>query len=151
MKILLLQIIILILGIAVGFAFTTKVLAPKFLLPKCFLETNSCVSIQYQRMDNTALIQVYPENYFLWYNGRYLFVYGEPTTRECPDLATEPVYMADLRSKTVKGYGCITPLEEVRKIYDKSPTEYIFYRPLPNEVPDAFRVMGLLFERGILV
>jgi hypothetical protein len=152
MEIFLIKLIVLIGAIVLGVLATTKIIEPKILYPNCFTETNSCVGLSFRRKDNTALIQVYPQNYYLWYNGKYLFVYGEPTSRSCADTTTDPVYMADLKSGSVMGYGCIAPITEIQKLYEDQAEEYMFYRVADlTQAPDAFQVMKIFFDQGILV
>lgn len=141
--------IVFILAIILGIIFTLTIVSPKILKPNCFLDTNSCSSIKYRRKDNTALIQIIPDNIYMWYNGKYLFIYGSPES--CPDINTEPVFMLQ-KDGVLLGYGCINKLEDVKKLYSKEEDQYIFYHlDKDKQNRTAIDILNKLIEEGIII
>jgi hypothetical protein len=81
----------------------------------------------YKKKDNTVLMHVIPGGKTVWFDGRDVLLYGEPTGRVC-EGSSEPAYVFDLKTDTPKGYLCAKPLSEVKLLYSNVPDQYIYTR-----------------------
>lgn len=116
-----------IFGIIIGIIIYIAVVHP-YAYNTCLLSNGSCVKIKYKKKnDNTALIHILPEGKTVWFNGRDVLLYGEPTGQVC-ESPSEPVYVFDLKTDTPKGYVCVKALEKISKLYKDVPEQYIFTR-----------------------
>lgn len=117
----------IIFGIIIGIIIYSSIVQP-YAYNTCLLNSESCVKIMYKTKLNTVLMHIIPEGKTVWFNGRDILLYGEPTGRICEDDTTEPVYVFDLKTDTPKGYLCAKSLVEVQEIYKDSPSKYISVR-----------------------
>jgi hypothetical protein len=117
----------------------------------CLLNTKECVSFTYQLKDNSALIFSEPYGYWMFFNGKYLVVYGESIGGECPDNSTS-AYAIDITSDKPKilGYVCVESVREVQKLFADREKLYMYIRP---DNPDEYGVVNAINEfitRGII-
>ena len=71
------------LAILVGFMIYYFLVYPLILKKMCLVETDNCVKISYYMHKNSALVNVQESDYWLWYNGDTLFLYGHPLGEVC--------------------------------------------------------------------
>lgn len=113
-------------GIIIGIIIYIAIVQP-YAYNTCLFSSGSCVKIKYKKKNNTALIHVLPEGKTVWFNGRDVLLYGEPTGNVCDD-SLEPAYAFDLKTDTPKGYVCAKSLTEIKKLYEAEPDQYITTR-----------------------
>lgn len=93
-----------------------------------------------------------PTGYWVWFDGRDIYLYGEPTGRVCPDEGFESVYVYDTLTRKPLGYKCVLSLDKVKKLYEekKAPDQYIFIRDPPKSM-NMYDALNALYERDIIV
>ena len=106
--------------------------AKRVLENACVLDSNKCYRIRYKKHKNTILIQL-PNLYWIWFNGAEFFVYGYPTSTECPsitnskgDVTTQSAaFVINSQNLDIRGYRCVKSLESVQNIYKNIPPSYL--------------------------
>lgn len=112
-----------VLGIIVGLVIYVTVVYP-YAYNTCLFSSGSCVKIKYKKKNNTVLMRVLPEGKTVWFNGRDVLLYGEPTGHVC-EGSLEPVYVFDLKTDSPKGYLCARSLGKIEELYQNEPYQYI--------------------------
>jgi hypothetical protein len=110
----------IITAIIGGILMTVLILKPYVLEPLCLINTNKCIQISFKKFKNSVLVHMQPTGYWWWFNGRYIYVYGLPTGRECEDSSRfEPCFVVDAKTRKTVGYECVTVLSDITKFYDE--------------------------------
>jgi len=174
----LIKIWIFIIAILFGLAIHFLVIRDKVLKPLSLINTNNSLKIQYQQYLNSVLIYVLESQYWIWFDGKDVLVYGLPTGRicndsycagedgSCKDLSEkdcrgkknctwekyEPVYIYDTTVNKAIGYQCAKPIYEIQSFYccKKARKEYIFI-PNPNKKQlSMLDIMNEFIKRKII-
>ena len=106
-------------------------LIKKILIKKCYLKTKTCARFEYYKYENSVFIHTIPTGYWIWFNGKKIFIYGDNTGRSCEDAGYEPVYMINPSDKQDSfQYVCVQDRESVLKFYNNKNVkkQYLFYR-----------------------
>lgn len=120
-----------------------------FLIKKCLLNTQNCMQLAYQKYKNTILIHMQPTGYWIWYDGKDILLYGEPTGRICTQENTEPAYIYDTSNKQILGYKCVSKLNTIKDFYDKqTKVEYIFDSNIKNM--NMYEIINYLVDKNII-
>lgn len=145
------RLIVIIIAIMSAILFTLYVVEPLVLEPLCFTNTNNCLKISYQLFENSVLFHMIPTGYWVWFNGKYLYVYGEPTGQQCEDSAYQVSYVVDTYANKILGYQCTARLEDIQSFYNnqKSDMKYLFMRSDPEKT-NVFNVFNMLLDKGIV-
>ena len=79
------------IGILVGFLIYLLLLHPLVLTPLCLVDTEDCLSISYYNVDNTVLVNVEDNDYWIWYDGEKIYLYEPTLGLECsPSIEDSP-------------------------------------------------------------
>ncbi len=142
---------VLVIAITSAILFTVSVLRPYFLEPLALVDTNSTVQIVYQQIKNSVLVNMLPTEYWFWFNGRNIYVFGIPTGILC-DIEKDKhaaAFVIDISQNNVTGYECISKLEDLQKYYSHVPKQYIFTRPKKKNF-NIYDAVSLLANRNII-
>lgn len=147
----LIRIWLIINSLLLAFIIYHLVVKPYILTPLSFINTSTALQIQYQQYGNSVLVHILPTGYWIWFDGKDIIVYGEPSGRVCKDQGYDSVYVYDVIKKKVSGYMCAKDLEEVKKLYNdkNSKIQYIFKRKFKSDF-DVYDVINLLSDRRII-
>ena len=126
----LLNIFVLAFGVCVGL-FLYFWWADGVLKNACLLDSNKCYRIYYKKKNNTVLIKL-PNSYWIWFNGAEFFVYGYPSSTECPSITNSKgevtsqssAFVINSQNLDIRGYRCVKSLEAVKDIYKKMDDTY---------------------------
>jgi hypothetical protein len=146
------RILILLIAIVAAVGITKYITVPYF-EKKCLLIgqeqgiNQKCIKSVYRQRENSVLINILPTNYWIWYNGRYVYLYGENTGRKCSRGDSEPVYVLDIKENKIVGYECVMKLEDVKKYYVGEEDQYMFYH---NTFGGVFETINQFIEQGII-
>ncbi len=143
--------VIIIIAFALAYA-SYGLLNRTVLEPRCLTNTSGCHKVQYYQLENSVLGQVLPANYYFWFNGRYVYVYRQPTGFKCENPERyESVFTVELSTGSVLGYECVRKLEDVLQTYITSaPVKYLYIRPDPNKPFDLNTVLNAFLKEGII-
>lgn len=142
------RLLVITVAILSAYIFYVFIAKPYFLVKSCLLDTNSCLRIKYLRYNDSVLVNIQPTGYWVWFDGKNLFIYGEPTGRIC-DTTSEPVYVYNTQTRKVAGYACVKTLKEVQTFYAKAKEEFI-YVPNPGTNFSVYDLINILSEREII-
>lgn len=150
-KLLLIRLWVITLACLVAIIVYQFIVKPYILEPSCLIDTQSCLKIQYQRVQNSVLVHMIPTGYWVWFDGKDILIYGDPTGRVCKDEDFESVYVYDVSTRKILGYMCAKPLSQVKDFYKRhnSPIEYIFKRKF-GENFNIYDVINLLADKNII-
>jgi len=131
--------------------FSLYFLRPFVLEPLSLVDTNSNVQISYQQIQNSVLVNMAPTQYWWWFNGRNIYVYGLPTGRLCEDenKKYQPAFVIDTAENRVTGYQCIIKLEDLKSYYKNTPMQYIYVQPKKTNY-NIYDAINLLVSRGVI-
>ena len=121
-----------------------------WLQSNCFLD-NSCLELRVYKVENSALIYVQNYDYAIWFNGAYIFIYGQSRGEKCEDQDSEPAYQYEFPEAIPKGYNCVQKLSKVDDFYKSSSVEKTYYLNVQNK--QTFGVLDVLTwlqDQGIL-
>lgn len=136
----------ILLAIVAGLVLYYGILREYF-VNTCLIRPWECIRIEYTHKDNTVLVYEKDSGNYVWFDGRDILLYGEPTGRVCDD-PYESVYVWDLVQNKAKGYACAKPIDEVKDIYEQYPTQYISLKyPGTLSITD---LVNALISRGII-
>lgn len=126
---------------------------PKILEPMCLINTNNCIQIEYQKYKNSVLIHLLPLGNWIWFDGKNIIVYGEPTGKVCNDPNYESAYVINTDLQKIEGYICSLKISKVINFYNdkKSKKEYIYKRSKKNKTYNVYDVMNILINKKIIV
>ena len=130
---------------------TYNIIEPK-LNEMCLINTNECLSISYIKIDNSILINVNPQDYWLWFDGVYLLVYNLETTRNCQvdgNTKYEEVFVYDPKERKILNFMCGMKLDILKKEYMKYETQTLYYRINFDDV-DIYSVLEILEKKNII-
>ena len=129
-KLLLIRLWVITLASLVAIIMYQFIIKPYLLEPMCLIDTQSCLKIEYQRFQNSVLIHMIPTGYWIWFDGKDILIYGDPTGRVCKYEGFDSVYVYDVSTRKILGYMCAKSLSEVKDFYKRqnAPLEYIFKR-----------------------
>lgn len=161
------RISVMLLAILTAYVLYHYVVDPYILSPLCLSSTNRCLRAKYYRYRNSVLIHMQPTGTWIWFNGKKIFVYGQPIGRVCESDEYEPAYLADPKNMQLQGYECILKLDKLIDYYKHvgSKPEYMYKRiKLPSTsqntisslkgVPDkgvgVFDVINMFQEKNII-
>ena len=145
----------LVVGIAAGSLFYFKLFQPQVLEKLCLVNGTSCAYMSYYNYNNSALIHMEPEGYWLWWDGNYAYVWDTAATIECPNegnLYFQPAYQvppyAQPTSTELKKV-CISSIEDMIFMYENEfnvrqkfiveyvpPTQQSGTWPITSTIPD---------------
>ena len=143
------------------------------------LDTNKSLKIKYQQYLNSVLINAIGSEYWIWFDGKDVLVYGIPTGRICNDSYCtgsdscktkddeesckndkddcrwekyEPVYIYDTTVNKPIGYQCAKPLYEIKSFYccKNAPDEYIFVSNPNNKEYSMIDIINEFVKRKII-
>lgn len=117
----------ILLGIILGALVFISVITP-WARATCLFDKGKCVGVEYQTKDNSVLAHVAPSGKYIWFDGKELMLFGEPTGNICEDPGTTPAYVMDTKSGVPRGYRCTKPLEEIKEYYKNTPSHTLFVR-----------------------
>ena len=120
--ILLIRFLLIIFGILIGFLLYTYLVRPA-LVSSCFLETDNCVKISYRSYGNSALAQIEPEGYWLWFNGNKAYIYLPDTDNKiCTAEDFVPAYVVSSTTEWQKpdSVQCIMDKKRIIEFYEKN-------------------------------
>lgn len=140
---------IIVIAIFLAFVIHQFIIRP-WLYQNGLLNTSEALQIRYQKYDNSVLVHMLPTGFWIWFDGRDILVYGEPTGRICND-DYDPAYMYDVQNRKSKGYVCADTLEKVKSFYNNKniPYQYIFKRKF-NPNFNVYDVINLLGDNNII-
>lgn len=145
---------VIIVAIFTAIACVIFMLKPWVYEPMCLVNSNSCLEIQYWPLHNSVLAHAVPTGYWIWYNGQYVYIFGEQTGRTCPNPNFQPVYVIDASENKVLGYQCIQHLDGIRDYYEKygEPKQYTFKRLSDSEKNtfNVFDMLNILIDKDII-
>jgi hypothetical protein len=124
------KLISMVLGVLVGVVVFISMVRP-WLKKTCLIDTDGCVKIRYQKKDNSVLVHVAPSGKVVWFDGKEILLYNEPTGRICD--TGDPAYVwttpSEKETHTVpQGYMCAKSLKDVEKFYDGVEPQFAFMR-----------------------
>lgn len=120
-------IIRIIVGIFSGIVIYILIVRP-LAVRSCLINSENCSRVTYRKKDNTVLIDDAESGTCIWFVGRDILVYNEPTGRVCEN-SKEPVYVWDLATNKPRGYLCADALDHVReKYYSNSPIQTLILK-----------------------
>lgn len=140
----------IVMGIFLAFVVFQLLIKPN-LSRLALINTSNALQIQYQQYQNSVLVHMIPTGFWVWFDGRYVMIYGEPTGRLCTDVGYDPVYVYDVKTRQDTGYVCADALERVKEFYNqkKIPIQYIFEKKFdPNF--NVYDMINLLSDRAII-
>ncbi len=150
----LVRILIILFGIVTGVVIFIFVINPFILKPLCLTGTNTCVRMMYYNYKNSVLINMLPTGYWIWYNGAYAYVYGQPSGQVCIDNDKyEAAYKVNAVSQVTTNYECVTKLEDVIAFYRDElgiKEQYIYTRPDDILTFDVYDVLNLFNKKHII-
>jgi len=119
--------------------------------PLCFIGTNKCMKIEYQQYENSVLVHMIPSGYWVWFDGKDILVYGEPTGKVCKDEGYESTYVYDVSARKVIGYMCAKDLTQVKAFYErqKASKQYIFKKNVSVDF-NVYDLINLLANEKII-
>ena len=142
---------VIIIALFCSVIFTYNVVEPK-LNEMCLINTNECLNITYKKYKNSVLINVNPQDYWLWFDGVYLLAYNLITDRNCEIKGNdnyEEVFVYDPKERKVLNFLCGKKLELVKQDYDKIQSKTLYYRINLDDV-DIYSVLEIL-EKKIII
>lgn len=124
------RIAVILLAILTAYVLYYYVVDPYILSPLCLSNTNRCLRAKYYRYKNSVLIHMQPTGTWIWFNGKKIYVYGQPIGRVCESDDYEPAYVADPTNTQLQGYECILKLDKLIDYYNKqgAKPEYMYKR-----------------------
>lgn len=141
--------ITIIFAIAIGYLFTVYLLGPTLYHNICLSDTNTCLEIEYYRIDNSALIHVINTGYWLWYTGKYLIIYNLAEGLSCT-TGYDAGIIYDFYTKSFTK-ACVMSFSEINDYYSKQTIlERLFLRVDNPTNYDAFGIMQIFFDKNIL-
>jgi len=138
---------IIVIAILFGFSIFELLIVP-YLKSKCIIYTNSCIQIQYQQIDNSVLVHMIPTGWWVWFDGKQVLIYGEPTGRVCND-GFEAVFVYDVQQKKEIGYLCAKSLTDVQDFYKNAPYQYIYNRTDTSNF-NVYSMINFLADKRII-
>jgi hypothetical protein len=131
--------------------FSLYFLRPFALEPLSLVDTNSSVQISYQQIQNSVLVNMAPTQYWWWFNGRNIYIYGLPTGRLCEveNEKYQPVFVIDPAENRMVGYQCIIKLDDLKNYYKNAPIQYIYTKPNKTNY-NVYDAVNLLVSRNII-
>ena len=156
------------IGIAIGYLVYRKIVK-RMLFSQCLLDTNTCLQLQYYNYGNSALIQVLPTGYWIYFNGKDAFIYLSIRNEIC-EGEYEPVYKMDATTGEPHKMICAESLKNILKYYESKNVKpkriykrYPFasmgsssnaatkiYQSKPVLKINAYDILNLLQEKNIL-
>ena len=138
----------ILLAIFCAVIFTYNVIEPKF-NEMCLIKTNECISITYKKVGNSLLINVNPEDYWMWYDGKYLLVYNLTTNKKCKSLGDEEfeeVFVYNPKERKVMNFLCGRKLSELQNEYKEQTSKTLYYRINLHDM-DIYNVIEILEKK----
>ena len=145
-----------VLAVTCAIMFSIYIIRPYVLEPMSLVDTNASVRISYQQINNSVLVNMAPTQYWWWFNGQNIYVYGLPTGRLCEqeseeeNAVYEPAFVINGTNARLIGYQCIIRLEDLKTYYKKAPINYLFTRPKKTNF-NIYDAINLLVSRNIIV
>ncbi len=132
--------------------FSLYFLRPFVLEPLSLVDTNSNVQISYQQIQNSILVNMKPTQYWWWFNGRNIYVYGLPTGRLCEDENEkyQPAFVIDTAENRMIGYQCIIKLENLQNYYKNAPVQYIYVKSKKSNY-NIYDAINLLVSKNVII
>lgn len=142
------RLLVIIVAILSAYIFYVFIVKPFFLVKTCLIDTDMCLRLEYFRYKDTVLLHAQPTGYWVWFDGKNIMIYGEPTGRVC-DTTSEPVYMYDTKANKISGYACVKTLTEVQKFYKNIKPEFIYVHD-PDINYNVYDLINMLVKRKII-
>lgn len=148
---LLIRIWIIIIACMVALIVYEFIVKPYLLEPMCLIDTQACLKIKYQTFENSVLVHMIPTGYWIWFDGKDVLIYGDPTGRVCKDEGFESAYVYDVSTRKIIGYMCAKSIIQIQDFYKKqnSPIKYIFKRNFSANF-NVYDLINLLADKNII-
>ena len=69
------RIYVIFIAVLLGYIIVKLYVKPQVLDKYCWTGTASCMKIDYWAKENSALINVSPSGYWIWFNGENVYIY----------------------------------------------------------------------------
>lgn len=136
----------IIIGIILGIVIYLSLIKP-WLIQTCLINSKKCIKINYKQKDNSLLIHIVPTGKTIWFDGKDILIYNEPTGKICENNS-QPVYVWDTKINKEKGYLCAKTLKEVNLFYKNYPTQYISIKT--DKTLNMFDIINHFIDLGII-
>jgi len=90
------KLVVFVAAIALGYLATKYVIDPYIMTPNCMINNKECLTFKYYAdHNNTVLIYVEPYGYWVWFDGKYAYIYDTVRSiNTCSDKDKfDPVYV----------------------------------------------------------
>jgi hypothetical protein len=151
-------------GLFLGYIIIEKFIEPNILEQLCISKPGNCTEIEIYRYNNTFIAREKISQIWFWYNGIYLFVYGQ-TVGSCvkeAGIEFEPVSVFTMTEKddgdiefTQFPNQCIPVWAYIRSNYigqqNAQRENILLYRKDPTEINSIFNVIKNMLNNKIFV
>lgn len=148
------KVCILLSAFMVAYLLRVHWINPKILEPRCFLNSNQCVQIDYYQKpnENSLLAYVNPSSFKVWFNGIHFYVYvsKSSTGHQCTTPGYDPAYVLDLKRQAVHNYQCIRSVHDVMQYYTKTPKKTAYIRSANPNAFSAFDIVQYFLNRRLV-
>ena len=107
-----------VIAIAIAYILYTTVIE-MFLSDQCLIDTNTCLQLRYYNFENSVLVQMLPAGYWIYFNGKYGYIYETLTSSYVCDEGYEPVYRMDPTTGLPHELECVESLQNIIEFYRK--------------------------------
>ena len=77
------RIVVIFLSIMIGYLIYVLIVKPLVLDKLCLTNAQNCVKIAYYPYEDSVLVFMENSNYWIWYNGDEIYLYGSPLGEMC--------------------------------------------------------------------
>lgn len=158
------RIICVFFALIIGYIIIQKVIEPNILEQLCISNPGNCTEIEVYRYNNTFIAREKISQIWFWYNGLYLFVYGQ-TVGTCikeSGIEFEPVTVFTMTEKedgdiefTQFQNQCIPTWSYIRSNYtgqkNANRENILLYRKDPTEINSIFNIIKNMLNNKIFV
>lgn len=144
------KIICVLFGIMIAQIIYSKIISPKLYYPNCLINAQNCITVEYYILNNTFLAYVYPDEYWIWYNGDAFFIINNLVLRGT--CGSNEIRAMRLDPNTFSGvqYECIINLDQIKSHYKKIKVQYITIRKTKADT-GAVDIIKKMLEDEIFV
>lgn len=148
----LLNIILIIVGVLVGFFFYFDVIRGRLERNTCLVNPSECVRVFFYQYDNSILIHIAETDNWIWYNGHRFFVYHPPISSVvCKDKNTEAAYVLNKVTGLPEEYECIQNKQTILKFYqDKKVSKQELFLHMQSENIDIPKIIHYFIRKGYI-
>lgn len=158
------RIVCILFALLLGYVIIQKIIEPKITEKLCLTNPENCSEIEIYQYENTFIAKEKISQIWFWYNGLYLFVYGEAVgscTRQS-GIEYEPVTvfsMVDIGDGNLEftqfPNQCIPTWSYILSNYQgqkkSKRQDILLYRKNPKEVNSIFNVIKNMLNNKIFV